>query len=790
MLSWIFGGRYKNASVEGNEKPVSDFIPYLFHYNDHTIITKNSDLMCVMKVDGFSFETADDDDLDAKKATRNNLIKGMANSDFSTMFHTIRRKHTAYPDGEFDDGFSKNLNNQWKKHHNPDYTYTNEHYITLIRKAPSKIGALANLGTGNQDGNTIKANYNELEEQKERMMNGLSSYRPKLLSLVKTDTETYSEILEFFSYITNICTSQKILLPRNTIDKAVCSNRLFFGSNVIEVVGYNYHKYAGIVSLKEYRPSTYAGMMDAFLRLPFEFVMSQSFTASDRMASIGAMQLQQRRLIQSEDVAISQIQEINEALDAAMSGEFSFGSHHLSIMCIADNQKDLDSYVSQAIVEFANIGVSATREGMNMEAAFWAQLPGNFDFIVRKSTINSLNLSAYASLHNYPSGKSKNNHWGDAVTVFNTTSGTPFFFSFHARDVGHTMIVGPTGSGKTVLLNFLAAQAQKFRPRTFFFDKDHGAEIFIRAIGGKYTIIDPGMPCNFNPLQLEDGTDNRNFLMEWLSALVTINGEALTAEDRRKIDIAIDGNFKLPKEQRNLTNIAPFFGIETPESIASRLRMWYGEGSKAKVFDNESDTIDFSSGRIFGFEMGEVLKDKIILPPTLLYIFHRISSSLDGTPTMVILDEAWALIDNPVFAPKIKDWLKVMRKLNAFVVFATQSVEDAADSPISSTLVQQTATQIFLPNLKATSVYRSTFMLSEREFELVKTTEPSTRFFLIKQDANGVVARLDLSGMEETIPILSGRADTVIILHRIIEEAGEDPRQWMPIFLKTLENHE
>jgi type IV secretion system protein VirB4 len=154
---------------------------------------------------------------------------------------------------------------------------------------------------------------------------------------------------------------------------------------------------------------------------------------------------------------------------------------------------------------------------------------------------------------------------------------------------------------------------------------------------------------------------------------------------------------------------------------------------------------------------------------------------------MVILDEAWALIDNPIFASKIKDWLKTMRKLNGMVVFATQSVEDAAKSSISDTLIQQTATQIFLPNPKATSSYKEAFMLTDREFNLLKTTDPATRYFLVKQSGDVVVARIDLSGMEDVINVLSGRAETVSILKRVIEEVGNDPDEWLPIFQAEVE---
>jgi type IV secretion system protein VirB4 len=149
---------------------------------------------------------------------------------------------------------------------------------------------------------------------------------------------------------------------------------------------------------------------------------------------------------------------------------------------------------------------------------------------------------------------------------------------------------------------------------------------------------------------------------------------------------------------------------------------------------------------------------------------------------MIVLDEAWALIDNPIFAPKIKDWLKVLRKLNTFVIFATQSVEDASKSAISDTLIQQTATQIFLPNLKATSEYRTTFMLSEREYTLIKHTDPGSRFFLVKQGNDAVIARIDLRGMEDIISVLSGRVETVRLLDKIRDKVGDNPTDWLPVF--------
>ncbi len=780
----------KKESVINRETSASKFIPYKSHFNHNTLLTKKDELVRVIKIKGFSFETADDIDVDLKKNTRNNLLKSMAQSSFSMYFHTIRRKEKAFPDGEMPDDFSKQLNHNWGLRHSDDKCFVNEHFLTIIRGQlqGGVIGAINLVNQAQQKTSKtawteyIKEAYGELEEMTERILNGLSNYSPQLLEVIETEDGFQSEILNFFGRIVNCGYQQNYLVPTSNIDTYLPVSRLYIGAKTIEVHNPDTIKYAGLVSIKEYRPATHAGVFDGFMQMPFELIISQSFVFTDRMVAIGAMQLQQRRLMQSEDVAVSQIREIDEALDSAMGGAYAFGNHYMTVMCIEDSQKSLESALSMASVELANAGITGVREKINLEPAFWSQLPGNASFMARASTINTLNLSSFASFHNYPSGNRKGNHWGDAVTVLNTVSGTPYFFSFHVRDVGHTMIIGPTGAGKTVLLNFLCSQSQKFNGRLFFFDKDRGAEIFIRAVGGKYMIPTASKVSGFNPLQLPDNSQNRAFLVELLKSLVSTNGEILGAHEIERINEAVNGNYKLPKEQRMLRNIAPFMGLGGPGSLANRLSIWHSNGSHAKLFDNENDNIDFSIARNFGIEMGYLLQDKVAIAPALLYLFHRIQSSLKGEPTMIVLDEAWALIGNPIFAPKIKDWLKVMRKLNAMVVFATQSVEDASKSEISDTLVQQTATQIFLPNLRATQAYRNIFMLSEREFSIVKSTDPSTRFFLVKQDNDGVVARLDLSGMDNIIQVLSGRNDTVALLDRIIDEHGEDPQDWLPIF--------
>ncbi len=782
--------KVENYAYSKRELSEAEFIPYHYHYDGETIITKNNELLQIIQLDGWAFETADDIDVDMKKSVRNSLFKSLADGKFAVWFHTVRRRKSAYPGGRFPPGIARRINEQWRAKHSSEEAYINEIYITVIRKADtagwSKVSHLLKTVSDKVDEVTrveaMREAHKELKEVIQRLLASLRDYNPRLLKSIPTDSGVLSEPLEFLGMLINGGNKQNMLMPTMDLSHYLPTSRLYFGNRAIEIRGLTGTRYGAIVSVKEYAPATAAGLMDAFLQLPFEFIISQSFIYTNRQTAISKMQTQQRRMMASEDVAISQVAEISDALDLAMSGHVAFGMHHCSVLVLDNDLASLEDSVSLATAELVNVGIDPVREKLIMEQTYWAQLPANFEYIGRKATINTMNLAGFVSMHNYPVGRISGNYWGDAVTVFDTTSGTPFFFNFHSRDVGHTMIVGPTGSGKTVLMNFLCAQAQKFNCRLFMFDKDRGAEIFVRAIGGSYSIIEPSERCGFNPLHLPDTNENRNFISEWIKTMVCSDSGTVSAEDLAMIQEAVAGNYKLSKKDRMLRNIAPFLGIDKPGSIASRLKPWYGNGRYARIFDNPYDSLDFSTHRSFGFEMGEVLADKTTLGPVLMYLFHKVNLSLDGTPTMVVLDEAWALIDNPIFANKIKDWLKTMRKLNAMVVFATQSVEDAIGSSISDTLVQQTATQIFLPNSKATESYKTVFMLSDREFNLLKTTDPSSRFFLLKQGKDVVVARIDLSGMEDIINILSARAETVRLLDEIRAEYGDDPEIWEPIF--------
>ena len=210
--------------------------------------------------------------------------------------------------------------------------------------------------------------------------------------------------------------------------------------------------------------------------------------------------------------------------------------------------------------------------------------------------------------------------------------------------------------------------------------------------------------------------------------------------------------------------------------------MWHGQGERAWLFDNAEDTLELGN-RTIGFDLTSILDDPISRTPWLMYIFHRINGLLDGSKVMIMLDEGWKLLDDPEFSLRIKDWLKTIRKQNGIVGFATQSARDAIESQVGDSIIEQSPTQIFLPNARASAQdYCEGFGLSQHELEIIRELSPSSHCFLLRHGNDSVIARLDLRGLDDFIAVLSGRTESVHKMEELIGLYGTDPECWLPHF--------
>jgi type IV secretion system protein VirB4 len=537
--------------------------------------------------------------------------------------------------------------------------------------------------------------------------------------------------------------------------------------------------FCAVLGLKDYPEATSPGLLDALLRLPYEMVVCESYAPTERQTARERMDLAIRRLKSADEEAMAERADMLSARDELGNGAVGFGDHHLTVLVRERDLGRLDDATAACAAAISDTGAIAVREDINLEPAFWGQFPGNEGYLVRRALISSANMASFGSFHGFALGSQSNNHWGDAVTLLQTTSSTPFFFNFHHGDLGNFSVIGPSGSGKTVVMNFLAAQAQKFSPRTVLFDKDRGAELFIRGIGGRYDAIRSGEPTGFNPLALPDTPGNRAFLRDWLGVLLKAEG----AEEEAIIAGAVDaayGNDPSLRRLRNFRELLSGSRRPQPGDLADRIAAWIGTGEHAWLFDNPLDKLDMSA-RVLGFDMTALLENPRLRTPVMMYLFHRVDERLDGKPTMILIDEGWKALDDAIFAARIRDWLKTLRKRNALVGFATQSARDALDSRISTALVEQTATMIFMPNSRARAEdYCDGFGLTSHELALIRTLPAHSRCFLVRQPDASVVVRLDLSGAPEVLTMLSGRESAIRRLDLLREATGDAPADWFP----------
>ncbi len=787
----IFG---KEAKAEAS---IGRFIPYSRLIDEETIKTKEGFFLKIIKIEGMPFETVDEIDINQRKNVRATLLRGLSNSRFALYHHIIRREENSEQDGFFENDFCRALDHAYQERLAGKRMFVNEQYITIVRRpAQGAFGLMADLGRTvftridrqiqkNQETEDIKA----LNEAAGHLLTTLSPYRPRILGFKKTDKGIFAENLSFLSYLVN-WEKTEIRPPRMGIADYLPSKRLSFGKEAFEVRGSapGDVKLGAILSLKEYADGTGPGMLDSLLRLPREFILTQSFGFVDRQASLNAMRDTKRKLIAGEQGATSLEEDLDDAIDDLASGRSTFGEHHLTITAIGRNTAALDAVISDCVSAFVNLGIVSTREDINLEPAYWAQLPGNFSFIARRSLISNANFAGFASLHNFPAGKALGNHWGPAITRLETTSGTPYWFNFHEHDVGNFTVIGPTGFGKTVLLTFLNAQAQRLRPRTVYFDKDHGAEIYLRAIGGNYTTVRQGLPTGLNPLQLPDTPENRAFIREWIRLLITLDNDTpVSPQDLEIIADAVNASFEEPLQHRRLRFFAELLSgheISHGSSLAARMAKWHSGGERAWLFDHEQDTLALDNRNI-GFDLTSILDDPISRTPWLMYVFHRVQEILDGQKVIIMLDEGWKLLDDPAFAARIKDWMKTIRKQNGIIGFATQSVRDALRSSVGDAIIEQSPTQIFLPNPRADeNDYCKGFGVSRHELKIIRKLRPESRSFLLRHGTDSVIARLDLTGLDDFIAVLSGRTQTVQYMHDLMHQYGPAPENWLPAFIE------
>jgi type IV secretion system protein TrbE len=417
-------------------------------------------------------------------------------------------------------------------------------------------------------------------------------------------------------------------------------------------------------------------------------------------------------------------------------------------------------------------------EGVNAIEAWLGSLPGHAYANVRQPPVSTLNLAHMIPLSAVWAGPSRDEHFAAPPLFFAKTEGsTPFRFSLHVGDVGHTLIVGPTGAGKSVLLALMAMQFRRYRNNQIFaFDFGGSIRVAALAMGGDWHDLGGGLSAgsqdsvSLQPLARIGDAPERAWAAEWVTAILAKEGIRIDPTAKEHIWSALSSLASSPVGERTITGLAVLL---QSSALKQALQPYCVGGPFGRLLDAEAEHL--GSASVQAFET-EGLIGAGAAPAVLTYLFHRIEGRLDGRPTLLIIDEGWLVLDDPAFAQQLREWLKTLRKKNASVVFATQSLSDIDSSSIAPAIIESCPTRVYLPNERAiepqiTTIYRR-FGLNDRQIEILARATPKRDYYGQSRRGNRLF-ELGLGPISLALCAASSKADHAAV-ERIRTEHGRE----------------
>jgi len=545
--------------------------------------------------------------------------------------------------------------------------------------------------------------------------------------------------------------------------------------------------------------TTQPGLLDALNHLEFPYRWTTRFIALDKTRANRALTSLRRQwfnkrksisqfvreVMHNEPVQLLDSDADNKMVDADAALQ-ALGSDHVAFgyltttITITDTDRHRVDEKVRAVERIINgLGFTTIRESINSVEAWLGSLPGHVYANVRQPLVHTLNLAHLMPLSSVWAGPARNEHLnGPALFHAETSGSTPFRFSTHVGDVGHTLIVGPTGAGKSVLLALMAMQFRRYPDaQVYLFDKGNSARAAVHGLGGSHHDLGLDGGLAFQPLRDIDDPSERSWAADWLHTLLEHEGVILSPEIKETVWSALTNLASAPAKERTLTGLSV---LMQSNALKSALQGYTLEGPYGRLLDAAEDRLALASVQCFETE-GLLHQARVVLP-VLTYLFHRLESRFTGKPTLLILDEAWIYLDNPAFAARIREWLKVLRKKNVSVVFATQSLADIAASAIAPAIIESSPQRIFLPNERAVEPQSRTlyeqFGLNDRQIELIARAAPKRQYYLQSRRGNRLF-ELGLGPITLAFCGASSPADQTLITRILSEGRGEFARHFL-----------
>lgn len=814
------GALEDSKALGKGEVHVGQYIPMGAHIAPDVIkLRENGDVCATWRLHGIPFETASPDQIASAKRELVNFLHGVRGSELSEpcalWVHRVRRRFSDRLGGRFTSAFGQQLSDKYYDRLGEQQMLKNELYFTLVlRPTSTASGAVKKMRTRSADAlnefdSAVLERFASLCQQVEASMRKyggerLSCHERRLPS---GETRTSSDMLGFYRYLLTGVYESVDVEPA-PIYNYLCDARLFAGdtNGVVQTNHINRRGFVGYLDLLDYPEMSEPGMNNSLYYGNYQFIETQSFSYMSKRLSLKAVELQRNRLVSGGEGSPQQIADMENALEDVRNGRVYMGEYHYSLGVFGDTVEQVRKDMANARTALQeDAGYKVATVDVIPECAHFASLPGNWKWRPRVATITTRNFACMAPMHNFDLGKRDGNPWGQAIAILQTPAKQPFYLNLHQtvlgrnrvgeKDPGNTFICGMIGTGKSVLLGFVLTLLTKVLGlRILFFDKDRGAEILIRALGGRYRQLQRGQPTGFNPFQWEP-TDSTVKFVEQLVMQCARRGpdDVLPIELENEIIKAVRRVFAQPdKSTRRISAILQHVGENS--AVGERLAKWCRtatrKGTNAWVLDNAQDTTDFSGHAIFAFDYTEFLGDEEVGPIILSYILEAANALIDGQPFVYVMEEFAKMVaaKSQTLVEFARDKQTTIRKLNGLGIFVTQSPSQVNQYPIGATLREQSQTQIFLPNPGADYAdYVDGFKLTEAEFDTIKNLAPDSRCFLVKQGDRSTVCSLNLYGFADELEILTGTPESVELCELVRTELrSDDPDVWVPVFLRRL----
>lgn len=750
------------AEYRNRADRLADLVPWAALVAPGIVLNKDGSFQRSFRFRGPDLESATEAELVGLCARANNALKRLG-SGWALFFEAERLEAQDYPQSNFPDAASWLVDEERRaafEEGRQGRHFESRYHLTLLYMPPPDAQARTEnalldsdrKGEGDGGARNWRQEQARFRDETERVLDLLSGFLPEIRALDDAETLTFLH--------GNISTKRHhVAVPETPmyLDGVLVDTPLTGG---LEPMLGDWH--LRTLTILGFPNATRPGILDALNHQDFAYRWGTRFLPLDKTAATKVLTRLRRQWFAKRKSITAILREVltnepatlvdsdadNKALDADAALQ-ALGSDHVAFgyltttITVWDEDREAAEEKVRAVERIVNgLGFTCIRETVNAVEAWLGSLPGHVYANVRQPLVHTLNLAHLMPLSAVWAGPAHNAHLDGPPLLYAETSGsTPFRLSTHVGDVGHMLIVGPTGAGKSVLLSLIALQFRRYAgSQVYIFDKGNSARAAVLAMDGEHHTLgaapdDITNALAFQPLRDIDDPATRSWAAEWIGALLAHEKVTVTPEVKEAVWSALNNLATAPAEERTLTGLSV---LVQANALKAALQPYTLDGPFGRLLDAAEDRLALSDVQCF--ETEELMHEAGVVLPVLTYLFHRLEERFTGNPTLLVLDEAWVYLDNPLFAARIREWLKVLRKKNVSVIFATQSLADVADSTIAPAIIESCPQRIFLPNDRAVepqarAAYER-FGLNDRQIELIAQATPKRHYYLQSRRGN------------------------------------------------------